>query len=472
MDLINIQALIRDRKLIKPSDIDPTKSYVQVGVFQTGTNSSNPNAYAPYVISLQDLADLQAACGSETPLFKEGSIGPKVSFVRPDYTNIKDVIVPGKLEIARDSNGGGIYNAAMEGNYNYNSPADTSWNTQYIDPANTNWAPLWDIKNRSYDTWRKGARTPEGHYAPPQYVGMPAIMYSTSQNRYWLIMFKAWTHGGNGGGFAYDRWEILSPVTFTKPDYETQVVDRISDGVRLARQNYGPLYNAISETYSEVGVSPQNTKWNSVYTDSRPGYSGFSDLSNLENRVYTDFALALDYQVGNNVLNTELIMHDLTTDLYWKFTFTSWTRNGNGGGFEYIREVVPQSCPIKFADGSIMTTAPTAGSASSCPYCPYNDGQDNLVIADNSDILVNVAPGSTHLIDNFSGMLIVNDHYDGRVETWIAGGGDGILLGYTNVGAGPCTSTLTIISNGYEWHNNDNMVGPFTFTVIKTRSGA
>lgn len=104
--------------------------------------------------------------------------------------------------------------------------------------------------------------------------------------------------------------------------------------------------------------------------------------------------------------------------------------------------------------------------------CPVNDGQDNLVIADNSSLTANVGPGSTHLIDNFSGMLIVNDHYDGRVETWICGGGDGILLGYTNVGAGPCTSTLTIISNGYEWHNNDNLIGPFTFTVIKTRNGA
>lgn len=149
MDLINIQSLIRDRKLIKAGEVDPTKSYVQVGVFQTGnrqSNSSNPNTYAPYVISLQDLADLQAACGSETPLFKEGSVGPKVSFVRPDYTDIKDVIIPGKLEIARNSYGGGIYNIAIEGSYNNNSPADTEWNTQYIDPANTSWAPLWDIK--------------------------------------------------------------------------------------------------------------------------------------------------------------------------------------------------------------------------------------------------------------------------------------------------------------------------------------
>ena len=100
-----------------------------------------------------------------------------------------------------------------------------------------------------------------------------------------------------------------------------------------------------------------------------------------------------------------------------------------------------------------------------------------FLIDNSSDNLVAIPDGTVPVdfvqeISDFSGMLIVNDHYDGRVETWICGGGDGVLLGYTNVGAGPCTSTLTLISNGYEWHNNDNMQGPFTFTVIKTRNGA
>jgi|LauGreDrversion4_2_1035121.scaffolds.fasta_scaffold134994_3 hypothetical protein len=102
---------------------------------------------------------------------------------------------------------------------------------------------------------------------------------------------------------------------------------------------------------------------------------------------------------------------------------------------------------------------------------PVIDAEGNLIVADSSNDTVAVANGASHLIDNFSGMLIVNDHYDGRVETWIAGGGDGVLLGYTNVVAGPCNSTLAMASNGYEWTNVDNMTGPFTFTVVKTRSG-
>ena len=62
-------------------------------------------------------------------------------------------------------------------------------------------------------------------------------------------------------------------------------------------------------------------------------------MSNVQNRVYTDFTNALDYNVGIHILNTELVMHDLTTDLYWKFKFSSWTSGGNGGGFSYTRQV-------------------------------------------------------------------------------------------------------------------------------------
>lgn len=108
------------------------------------------------------------------------------------------------------------------------------------------------------------------------------------------------------------------------------------------------------------------------------------------------------------------------------------------------------------------------------PYlsAPELDADNNLVIVNNSANTVDVANGGTHLIDNFSGMLIVNDHFDGAVETWIAGGGDTICLGATNTGGGPVESTLEISGSGYEWTNVGNMTGPFTFTVIKTRNEA
>lgn len=326
--------------------------------------------YQPTGVKYEDLkADILSDVTTSGCLpkfdFKEGSVGPKVSFRKEagsDPVTNKDVIIPDELEITRGNGGGGIYNIAVQGSYNNNAPQYTYWNTQYLDANDTSWAPLSNIENRTYDTWRNAIQTPEGYNAPPQYVGMHSIMRFDNGSgvyRYWLIIFTEWGVGGYGeeGLFAYDRYEIFPGVEFTKPNYQTSTVDIVSPGVHIARGNNGPLYNAVTENDGEVGASPRNTRWNSSFTDSRPNYSGFNDLSNVQNRVYTDFTLALDYSIGNHVLNTPLVMHDLTTDLYYKVEFTQWTQGNNGGGFEYTRTVIPQSCGIKFADGSVMNTA-------------------------------------------------------------------------------------------------------------------
>lgn len=477
MDIVKIQSLIAQGKLVKLEDIDPSKSYVQLGVYQAGNRqkgAANANTYAPYAIALDELKGLMDSdqCGGPLP-FKPGSVGPKVSFKKDNYSDPhvhKDVIIPGVLEITRGIYGGGIYNIAQESSYNNGtSPFNTEWNNQYVDPENTSWGSLWNLGSRTFTNWYNSVQTPEGNHAPPQQVGMHIVMRELTTNRLWLIMFTEWSANGSGGGFAYDRYEIYPEVVYTRDDYEDNAVDKISDGVWIARKSNGhPLYNAVSETSSQVGLSPVNTRWNSIYTDSRPGYSDFTDLSNLESRVYTDFALALDYNVGSNILGTNLVMHDLTTDLYWLFKFNSWTPNANGGGFSYTRTVVPQSCAVKFADGSIMNTAKTSGSGSTC--CPVIDADGNTIIDNTADNTVNVPASAGHLIDNFSGMLIVNDHYDGGVELWIAGGGDAVMVSRTT--AAPGNSTLTIIGNGYKWTNVDGLTGPFTFTVVKTRNGS
>ena len=401
--------------------------------------------------------------------FKKGSVGPKVSFKKENWTDPethKDVIIEGVLEITRNFNQG-IYNIAVESQYNGGvSPLNTEWNTQYVDANNTNWAPLWDISNRTYDDWRDAIETPEGDTVPPLYVGMKAIMHETTQDRYWLVEFTQWTPGGNGGGFAYDRWEIYPTVFFERPNYEDRTMDIISKDLWIGRNsNQGQIFNRKYENEAQVGQSPLNTRWNSEWTDSRAGYSGFGDLSNLEDRVYADFTYALDYSVGNNVVGAELIMHDMVSDLYYKVVFDSWQGGGNGGGFSYNRTVIPQNVTVKFGDGSVLNTA----SGSQSGNFPYVDIEGNTIIADSNNDTVNVGNGSSHLIPEFSGMLLVNDHNSGRVELWIAGGGTTQLVSNTE---GVSTSTLVQNGNGYEWTNVDNLNGPFTFTVVKTRDTA
>ena len=97
------------------------------------------------------------------------------------------------------------------------------------------------------------------------------------------------------------------------------------------------------------------------------------------------------------------------------------------------------------------------------------DAANPSVVSDSSNATVVVANSASFNIPNFSGMLIVNDHYDGGVALYIAGGGSGVLVSNTN---SAFDTGLTMNNNGYDWTNSTNLLGPFTFTVIKTRSGS
>lgn len=459
MDILNWVYLLKN-KLVKTTVQDPEKDLLVLG--NKVSYAKRGDKYQSYGMTVQDFATyVNESVAGNCPIemnFKPGSIGEKVSFTKvsgSDPEIYKDVIIPGLLEITRDGQRG-IYNIAQESEYNtstYESPKYTFWNTQYIDDADTTWAPLWDVQNRTYTDWRDAVQQNTGGYAPPMYVGTPAVMKYDFDGvvRYWLILFTEWGVGNYGEyGFAYDRWEILPAVTIQQLSADNtntpNVIDILSDGVHITRSYQGgQIYNVVNEPYANNGVSPRNTKWNSSFTDSRTDYSGFQDLSNLESRVYSDFANALDAQIGNNVLDTDLIMHDMTTDLYYKVQFTQWAQGcdsvgpggptswdidnagsdypnggwynvtptgGSGtnaniiivvsggiptdiqfqggenyqvgdfitltypgvtdptvievtevcsmGGFNYTRIVIPQSCGVKFADGTIMNTAVTA----------------------------------------------------------------------------------------------------------------
>jgi len=58
MDILNIQALITRGRIVTSSDIDPTETYVQIGIFQPGnrpSGSGNPDTYPSYVIPLSEI---------------------------------------------------------------------------------------------------------------------------------------------------------------------------------------------------------------------------------------------------------------------------------------------------------------------------------------------------------------------------------------------------------------------------------
>lgn len=104
---------------------------------------------------------------------------------------------------------------------------------------------------------------------------------------------------------------------------------------------------------------------------------------------------------------------------------------------------------------------------------PVIDSQGNLIVGDSSNDTVEVGPGASHDIPNFSGMLLVNDHYNGSVELWLCGGGNTtVLVNSTPYGPGAGDVSINGGINGYTWTNTNDQIGPFTFTIIKTRNGA
>lgn len=97
----------------------------------------------------------------------------------------------------------------------------------------------------------------------------------------------------------------------------------------------------------------------------------------------------------------------------------------------------------------------------------YNNG--TAVVANSADATVSVPYGESYNIPNFSGMLLVNDHNNGGVAMYLAGSGASVLVSNTTPGF---DATLTMNGGGYDWTNTNNLNGPFTFTVIKTRNGS
>jgi len=72
--------------------------------------------------------------------------------------------------------------------------------------------------------------------------------------------------------------------------------------------------------------------------------SGWSNLSNVLGRSYSNFYTANAGEIGNNVVGTEFVMSETTSGKYWRIKFSSWSQQREGGGFSYQRtEIDPNT---------------------------------------------------------------------------------------------------------------------------------
>lgn len=128
-----------------------------------------------------------------------------------------DVIEAGKTEFRRNSNGGGLYNFALEGEndgnnssennpqgWGYQSPRGVEWNSQYTDSNLSGFSDLTNVKGRKYNTLYEACNLEIGS----NIVGLELIMHDLSTDKYHKFLVDSWTSGGNGGGFSYTRQVI------------------------------------------------------------------------------------------------------------------------------------------------------------------------------------------------------------------------------------------------------------------------
>jgi len=120
---------------------------------------------------------------------------------------------------------------------------------------------------------------------------------------------------------------------------------------------YNPLLNPGGWSYASRYQAPIGLLFN---TD------GWSNLTNIQKRNYLNFVSALGNSVGNNIVNTELIMWDYLNDNYYKLKFTAWGQGG-AGGYTYQRTPLTINNKRSIATDTISTNKITVGDKINMP---------------------------------------------------------------------------------------------------------
>jgi len=116
-------------------------------------------------------------------------------------------------------------------------------------------------------------------------------------------------HPNTGGGFIYDRQEVSSvgvpigsPVHFEHTNGGSEI-DTISTLVKITRGYIRAIYNTVSESGYNGGVSPADTEWNVSYSQIFGTASGILPIPWSLLDSTKDF-VALGVKIGSRVVNS------------------------------------------------------------------------------------------------------------------------------------------------------------------------
>jgi hypothetical protein len=91
-------------------------------------------------------------------------------------------------------------------------------------------------------------------------------------------------------------------------------------------------------------------------------------------------------------------------------------------------------------------------------------GKYTISTSENS---TSVANSGTIDFSNFTGMIMISDHFSGQTQVWITGGGNVASLGTAGGTVGSLAYNGGV--NGYRWTNNTGATRTFGFFCVRTR---
>jgi len=224
---------------------------------------------------------------------------------------------------------------------------NTLGDTQYFTWNNLN---IDNLTGRTYNTFYNSLYGNGGESVGNVILGKELIMHDIINDEYHIIKFTQWTQSNNGGGFSYERtmvWPNEEPtVYFTKSNYGSEVDIIYSGSVEITRGNNGGIYNAAVESGWNDSVSPENTEWNSIYTESTNGsYFQDNNIGNefkgnyIRNEFYLNNvgsyvgANHFSGDTGNNSIGSYTHDNDFLGDIYGNKWDTEFSNNVIGQSF-------------------------------------------------------------------------------------------------------------------------------------------
>jgi len=193
------------------------------------------------------------------------------------------------------------------------------------------------------------------------------IIYSTDNGLTWSGCGYSGLENPEGyeNDIVYGYYDITSqPTLKIKQDYQVGYADIITPNVTLTRGDNKGIFNSVNEASYINNVSPENTEW--ATPDSDNYYVPMKTVSDPTLLTYTDWETAVD---GNPYYISAKIyyMHDIISDRYFEFHFSTWSVNNTGGGMRYWwTEVGSSPAPISLFNPS--TLRPIISNKRSTPY--------------------------------------------------------------------------------------------------------